>query len=150
MEGVRVLVRMESDDLKIVKKMLQMGCMGLLYGAPRLALLRRAVKAVASGEVWASRRMLSQLIQNCLPRDDNQLTTREAEILRLIGLGYKNRDIAEQLFISRETVRWHIRALNAKIGAADRRTAVSYAQWIDNGQRLQVAVGSSRELERSS
>jgi DNA-binding CsgD family transcriptional regulator len=56
----------------------------------------------------------------------HNLTPREGQILDLISRGRSNRDIAEELFISRETVRWHIRTLYAKIGVRDRTEAATY------------------------
>jgi DNA-binding NarL/FixJ family response regulator len=56
---------------------------------------------------------------------DEDLTVREIEVLRQIAGGNKNRDIAERLFISEETVKAHIKHIMAKLGANDRTQAVS-------------------------
>ena len=55
------------------------------------------------------------------------LTTREVEVLCLIAVGKSNRDIAEALFISLNTVANHVRNILAKIGAANRTEAAAYA-----------------------
>jgi DNA-binding NarL/FixJ family response regulator len=56
---------------------------------------------------------------------DEALTEREIEVLRHIAGGKKNRDIADSLYISEETVKAHIKHIMAKLGANDRTQAVS-------------------------
>ena len=56
---------------------------------------------------------------------DEALTEREVEVLRQIAGGNRNRDIAEQLFISEETVKVHIKHIMEKLGASDRTQAVA-------------------------
>jgi DNA-binding NarL/FixJ family response regulator len=56
---------------------------------------------------------------------DEALTGREIEVLRSIADGSRNRDIAEKLFITEETVKVHIKHIMEKLGAADRTQAVS-------------------------
>jgi DNA-binding NarL/FixJ family response regulator len=58
---------------------------------------------------------------------DETLTTREIEVLLQIGGGNRNRDIAEKLFISEETVKVHIKHIMEKLGASDRTQAVAIA-----------------------
>jgi DNA-binding NarL/FixJ family response regulator len=56
---------------------------------------------------------------------DEQLTTREVDILRQLAGGNRNRDIAEKLFIAEETVKAHIKHIMGKLGASDRTQAVA-------------------------
>ena len=56
---------------------------------------------------------------------DESLTGREIEVLRQIAGGNRNRDIAEKLFITEETVKVHIKHIMEKLGAADRTQAVA-------------------------
>ena len=58
---------------------------------------------------------------------DEALTAREIDVLRHIGGGNRNRDIAERLFISEETVKVHIKHIMEKLGATDRTQAVAIA-----------------------
>jgi DNA-binding NarL/FixJ family response regulator len=58
---------------------------------------------------------------------DEALTPREVEVLRRLASGNRNRDIAEQLFISEETVKVHIKHIMEKLGASDRTQAVAIA-----------------------
>lgn len=56
---------------------------------------------------------------------DEPLTEREIDVLRHVAGGNRNRDIAEQLFISEETVKVHVKHIMEKLGASDRTAAVA-------------------------
>jgi DNA-binding NarL/FixJ family response regulator len=56
---------------------------------------------------------------------DESLTTREVEVLQQIAGGNRNRDIADKLFITEETVKVHIKHIMEKLGASDRTQAVA-------------------------
>ena len=58
---------------------------------------------------------------------DDPLTEREVEVLQLAMAGSRNRDIANRLFISEETVKAHIKHILEKLGASDRTQAVTIA-----------------------
>lgn len=58
---------------------------------------------------------------------DETLTDREIQVLRHVAEGNRNREIADRLFISEETVKLHIRHIMEKLGANDRTQAVSIA-----------------------
>ena len=58
---------------------------------------------------------------------DDALTGREVDVLRHVASGNRNRDIAERLFISEETVKVHIKHIMEKLGASDRTQAVAIA-----------------------
>jgi len=125
---IPILVLVDKQTPAQFELLLRMGCMGFLrVDVPRGHLLR-AVDAVASGEIWAPRKFVSQLCRGLLSADDPlKLTTREEEVLALLAAGHSNRKIAESLFITRDTVRWHMRAIYRKLGVHDRWSVRSYA-----------------------
>ena len=61
-------------------------------------------------------------------QDYDQLTNRETEILNLVAQGLSNREIAEQLFVSRYTVESHIKQIYRKLSVSNRTKAVSTAR----------------------
>jgi len=127
--SVRVLVVGPEQDDETVQGFIRMGCMGFASEQAALSLLRKAVRALARGELWVDRRLITGVIHQLqCSLTSRQLTPRESEILRLIALGLKNRTIAEKLCISHETVRWHIRSLHSKLGVQDRLETAWYAQ----------------------
>ncbi|MFJ9079427.1 response regulator [Streptomyces sp. NPDC102278] len=96
----------------------------------------RAIRAAAAGQAVLDREVQDRLLATArarptataqpspLPQD---LTSREREVLTLIGQGLPNRAIAEKLFISEATVKTHINNLFAKAGIRDRADAVRRA-----------------------
>ncbi len=98
------------------------------------ALLRRAVERVREGEIWAERRLIPLLVEQCsrhpeelsepaAVRSDESLallTPREREIACLIGAGASNRDIATRLAVGEGTVKAHVTAIFRKLGFSDR------------------------------
>ena len=140
--SVRVLVVGTRKSPHLVERFLSMGCMGYLPHDIPSPTLRRAVRAIASGQAWADRTTMTQVMQRMILKQLLQeLTSREKDILRLIASGLSNRAIADRLYITHETVRWHIRALYSKLGVQDRFSAIVY------GKRLLDSDGGTLPSE---
>jgi DNA-binding NarL/FixJ family response regulator len=119
---VPVLAIADSLDHKACEDLLRMGFVGSLGRRGGHTTAVRAVHAVIAGELWFPRGMLSRVLRGfLLAQDPNRLTSREVEILELIGGDLNNQQVADKLFISRETVRWHIKSLHSKLGTTTRR-----------------------------
>src|SRR5262245_29949815 len=91
-----------------------------------------ALRAVAGGLVVRNRATVPAALPlraRPVPTDEQSdaLTPREHDILRLLGDGLANRDIAESLGLSDHTVKFHLRSIFAKLGAHSRTEAVSAA-----------------------
>jgi DNA-binding NarL/FixJ family response regulator len=127
---LRVLVVLESKkDDELAIPYLWEGCSGFLHLDDSPEIWERAIAAVAADELWVSRKMMSRLLREIVRLSDDprhKITRREAEILELIGVGHDNKHIANELFISKETVRWHVRSLYSKIGVSDREGAIRF------------------------
>jgi len=131
-KSCHILAILDSDCLEeSTAKMLRLGCRGVLPQRFSPKLLRRAVLAVLKGELWAPGAIISELLTDLLRasflKTENGLTPQEARILELTTQGCKNATIAETLFISLETVRWHKRRLNRKLrgpGRLPQNTAI--------------------------
>lgn len=117
----RVLAILDSNtvDATSATKMLRLGCHGVLPHHFPSKLFSRAVMAILRGELWAPHAVVSELLSDLLRaaslKADTGLTQQELRILDLSSQGYKNAAIADALFISLETVRWHKRRLNRKL-----------------------------------
>jgi two-component system, NarL family, response regulator NreC len=126
--SIKILIIVEADDPGFCQKLLRMGFMGSIQRSAPAAVFRRALDAVAQGELWASRKTISALVQEFLSETSSKrLTSREKEILGLVAKGHKNREIASLLLVSHETIRWHLRGIYSKLGIPDRRRAIEYA-----------------------
>jgi DNA-binding NarL/FixJ family response regulator len=126
--SIKLLAIVDQDDPALNKRLLRLGCSGSVQRTAPQAVYRRALRALANGELWASRSTLATLVRELLL--DNQpktLTERQKEILALIATGYENRHIADALFVSLETVRWHIRTIYKKLGVRTRNQAIARA-----------------------
>lgn len=85
--------------------------------------------AVEDGELWLGRKWTTYIIQQLIDSSsESGLSKRECEVLNLLQLGMKNRDIAETLGISEETLRWHLRRLYAKTKCQSRNELIHYAK----------------------
>ena len=113
------------------------GVKGFFYEQENLESLIRGICGVFEGEIWLSRKAISEYIQSRNnPRQhthtygnsgESQLTRREIEILGKLAGGSSNQDIAETLFISRHTVKTHIYNIYKKINVSDRLQAALWA-----------------------
>ncbi len=125
---VPILAVAQHDTPETCESLLRMGCSGVVAERVVPSRLRRAVRSTACGELWVRREVMSKLVREyLLGQNSSGLTPRECEILGMIASGQSNRQIAEKLFISRETVRWHVRSLYAKTGVRGRASLASYS-----------------------
>lgn len=126
--AVPIIAVAKQDTPDNCERLLRMGCSGIVSERVVPSRLRRAVRRTACGELWVSRQVMSKLLkEQLLGHGPATLTPRECEILGMIASGHSNRQIAEKLFISRETVRWHVRSLYAKTGVCDRAGLAAYS-----------------------
>ncbi|MDE3257720.1 MAG: response regulator transcription factor [Gemmatimonadota bacterium] len=113
----------DTDD-RIVSAM-RAGAMGyLLKGAPREDVFR-AVRVVNEGGSLLEPAVASRFLDSI--NDPDALTTRQKEVLNLIATGLLNKEIADRLYISERTVKFHVSEILAKLGAGNRTEAVAIA-----------------------
>lgn len=86
--------------------------------------LVEVIRQVHAGKKRVPPEVASQLAEHL---SDEALTLREIDVLRHVAGGNRNRDIAEQLYISEETVKVHVKHIMEKLGANDRTQAVAIA-----------------------
>ncbi|WP_405825811.1 response regulator transcription factor [Streptomyces sp. NBC_01390] len=121
----------QHDDDSLLLAALTAGATGYLLKDTETADLLRIVRAVQRGCVTLGPRIgdsLSALLMRLAGTDEiprfPALTNREQEVLRLVSLGYGNRRIARELFISEKTVRNYVSAILPKIHASSRSEAI--------------------------
>jgi len=126
---VQIIVLSDAINEASLGAFFRRGCAGVLSAEVTDEVLWKAIQAIFSGELWFPRKVLSRLAHEALFKTNpRRLTRRESDIYRLIYQGLTNQQIADELFISRETVRWHVRSLYSKIGVSSRAGAIEEAE----------------------
>ena len=124
----RVLVLTTFDDDDYVYGALRAGASGFLVKDMALEDFLTAIRVVAAGDAIiapsVTRRLIAQFASQSRPdrkpRALTGITDREREVLRLVGLGMSNAEIAAALYITVGTAKTHVARLLAKLGARDR------------------------------
>jgi len=135
--GPPVLVLTTFDDDEILSAALRAGASGFVLKDASAEDLMRAVTAVAAGDGWLDPAVTGRVLAayrapapvGALRTDvlAEELTARETDVLRLIGRGASNAEIAALLYVSEGTVKTHIGHVFAKLGLRDRAAAIVWA-----------------------
>lgn len=137
MSGIDALsaIRLEQPDARFVmlttfegdaeiQRALAAGARGyLLKSMPRKKIVE-SLRKVCSGAKYLPPEVVAQLAEHL---GEETLTKRELEVVYQMARGNRNRDIADLLFISEETVKAHVKHIMEKLGASDRTEAVAIA-----------------------
>jgi DNA-binding NarL/FixJ family response regulator len=107
-----------------IRRALTAGARGYLSKNMPPSELAQAIRQVHAGKLRVPADLAAQLAEHM---GDDHLTPREVEVLHQIAAGNKNRDIAELLQISEETVKVHVKHIMDKLGARDRTQAITIA-----------------------
>lgn len=105
-----------------IHRALEAGARGYMLKSMPPKELVEAIRQVHAGKKRIPPQLAAQLAEHL---SDDDLTVREIEVLKQIAGGNRNRDIAEKLFITEETVKVHIKHIMEKLGASDRTQAVA-------------------------
>ncbi len=138
--GTRVVVLTTYADDEFIIGALQAGALGYLTKDATRAEIGRALQAAAAGQAVLDPAVQQRLLTAATrapeapappgtphAAGEEELTPREAEVLRLIAGGQSNREIARALFVSEATVKTHVNRIFAKTGSRDRAQAMRYA-----------------------
>lgn len=128
-----IAIRAEFHDARVImlttfegdvdiKRALEAGARGYVLKSMPPKELVEVIRQVHAGKKRIPPQLAAQLAEHM---SDEALTEREVEVLGQIAGGNRNRDIAERLFITEETVKVHIKHIMEKLGASDRTQAVA-------------------------
>lgn len=149
----KMILFASTDSREEFVDAMKLGCSGVLLKEGPLNLIEKSILKVHSGEIWLDANTTAAVIrqfatplsvenQNSAPmnakagRERTQLSQREREIIVLIAQGYKNKEIAEKMFITEQTVKNHLHNVFDKLGVSDRLELALYA--IHNSLHLQT------------
>jgi DNA-binding NarL/FixJ family response regulator len=130
-----IAIRTEFADARIImlttfegdvemQRALEAGARGYMLKSTPPRELIEVIRQVHAGKKRVPAEVASYLAEHL---SDHSLTVRETDVLRHVANGNRNRDIAERLFISEETVKVHVKHIMEKLGASDRTQAVAIA-----------------------
>lgn len=147
----RVIVLTASEDKNEFVQAMKLGCSGIVLKQTAPDLIVKSIRKVFAGEIWLDSHTTAAVMrQFAAPgsemasagagggkgRERSPLSTREREIVALVAQGYKNKEMAEKMFISEQTVKNHLHNIFDKLGVSDRLELALYA--IHKGLHLQT------------
>jgi two-component system, NarL family, nitrate/nitrite response regulator NarL len=136
----KVIVLTASDDKNEFVQAMKLGCSGIVLKQTATELIVKSIRKVHGGEIWLDSHTTAAVMRqfaspgdqlmasaNGKGRERSPLSTREREIVQLVAQGYKNKEMAEKMFISEQTVKNHLHNIFDKLGVSDRLELALYA-----------------------
>ena len=148
--GARIIILTASEDKNEWVQAMKLGCAGILVKQTAPELIVKSIRKVYAGEIWLDSNTTAAVIRQfataeelasgaARPRARSPLSAREQEIVALVSQGYRNREMAEKMFISEQTVKNHLHNIFDKLAVSDRLELALYA--IHNGLHCTVTNG---------
>jgi two-component system, NarL family, nitrate/nitrite response regulator NarL len=137
----RVIVLTASEDKNEFVQAMKLGCSGIVLKQTAPDLIVKSIRKVNAGEIWLDSHTTAAVMRQFSTglegsggsnaggkgRERSPLSTREREIVALVAQGYKNKEMAEKMFISEQTVKNHLHNIFDKLGVSDRLELALYA-----------------------
>ena len=124
----RVVVLTASERKEDAMAALRMGAHAFVQKRYAVETLMEAIRSAARGLVWIPPALQAELAAQLRSPASRQLSDRETEIIRCIGLGLRNAEVARRLSIGESTVKTHLNNIFQKLGIRDRVELALYAQ----------------------
>ena len=125
-----IIVTSFLDDEKVYPAM-EAGASSYLLKTSSAAEIAQAIRSTYQGhkviEPAVTEKIIEHRLDQARPKPHDELTNRELDVLRLIGQGYSNQAIAEELVITLKTVKTHVSNIFTKLVVEDRTQAAIYA-----------------------
>jgi DNA-binding NarL/FixJ family response regulator len=131
----KVIVLTASDNEDEYVQAMKFGTSGIVLKQTATELLIKSIRKVHAGEIWLDSRTTAAVMRQfaspsdsaAKDRERSPLSQREREIVVLVAQGFKNKEIAERMFISEQTVKNHLHNIFDKLGVSDRLELALYA-----------------------
>jgi two-component system, NarL family, nitrate/nitrite response regulator NarL len=137
----KVILFASGENKEDFVEAMKLGCCGILLKDAPTNLIEKSIQKVHAGEIWLDSTTTAAVIRQFASpmefpaahsngktnRERAQLSQREREIIVLIAQGYKNKEIAEKMFITEQTVKNHLHNVFDKLGVSDRLELALYA-----------------------
>ena len=134
----KVIVLTASEDKNQFVQAMKFGTCGIVLKQTATELLIKSIRKVHAGEIWLDSHTTAAVMRQfsspmdtaplgSRDRDRSPLSQREREIVVLVAQGFKNKEMAEKMFISEQTVKNHLHNIFDKLGVSDRLELALYA-----------------------
>jgi DNA-binding NarL/FixJ family response regulator len=134
----RIIILTASEDKNEFVQAMKLGCSGIVLKQTAPELIVKSIRKVHAGEIWLDSHTTAAVMRQFASpgdvlggtgktRERSPLSTREREIVGLVAQGYKNKEMAEKMFISEQTVKNHLHNIFDKLGVSDRLELALYA-----------------------
>jgi DNA-binding NarL/FixJ family response regulator len=139
----RVIMLSDDQAKEDFVEAVRQGCCGIVPKRTSTELLLKSIRKVHAGEFWLDRVTTADVIRKLAKKgsaggsaassrlgvrdQSGALSTREREIVILVAQGFKNKEMAERMFISEQTVKNHLHNIFDKLGVSDRLELALYA-----------------------
>jgi DNA-binding NarL/FixJ family response regulator len=136
----RIIVLTASEDKNEFVQAMKLGCSGIVLKQTAPDLIVKSIRKVHAGEIWLDSHTTAAVMRQFQTgteasgsasagkgRERSPLSMREREIVALVAQGYKNKEMAEKMFISGQTVKNHLHNIFDKLGVSDRLELALYA-----------------------
>jgi two-component system nitrate/nitrite response regulator NarL len=134
----KVILLAQETDIELLLLAIRSGALGVVGKKSGTQTVLRAVQAVLDGEGVVPRAMLPELFRRLIDLGDrasdtplSRLSRREREVLALLGRGWSNSKIGDELFISPHTVRTHVQNILQKLEMHSKLEAATFAMQHD-------------------
>lgn len=132
------IVLTASEDKNEWVQAMKLGCSGIVVKQTSPDLIVKSIRKVCEGEIWLDSHTTAAVMRQFASPSDgvggggrgrsrSPLSNREREIVALVAQGYRNREMAEKMFISEQTVKNHLHNIFDKLGVSDRLELALYA-----------------------
>ncbi len=129
--NIQIIALTSFQEQELIRDALQAGAISYLLKNVSVDDLAGAIRAAYAGQSTLAPEAVQALLQSGLSRGetriDYSLTPREMEVLELVVAGLNNREIAEELFISRATAKAHVSHILNKMDVSNRAEAITLA-----------------------
>ncbi len=130
---IRILVLTTFDDDEYIFQSLQVGALGYLLKRTPASEIAAAIRSVAQGYSQLGPTIALKVFSQLKPSSSSgntiaDLSKREVEVLKLVGAGKNNQEIAQELYLSDGTVKNHVTQILSKMSLRDRIQAALWSQ----------------------
>src|SRR5947199_6892712 len=136
----KTIILTASEDKNEFVQAMKLGCSGIVLKQTAPELIVKSIRKVYGGEIWLDSHTTAAVMRQFASpadiasasgpgksRERSPLSQREREIVQLVAQGFKNKEMAEKMFISEQTVKNHLHNIFDKLGVSDRLELALYA-----------------------